>query len=287
MYDFISRGLCNMVGMPQFGSQDRGVSPGGAMDQFSMQTANILLDNPPHEPVLEMVIAPEIRFRESCYAVLTGGGYDAVSLTSGGKTTAVAHAVVFRASADAVLRFGNRTYGFRSYFGCRVAAGCDKNPEGRARGPYPDLAGWSEMDNVVRVIEGPEYSCLDHPEYFVDRPWKISSDISRMGMRLTCLREMPGVLLQNMISGPVADGTVQLTPGGPIILLRHRQTVGGYPRIFNVISADVDKLGQFAPGQIVRFRRVSDKKAFELAAARAESLGRINPGDCNTAATTS
>ncbi len=41
------------------------------------------------------------------------------------------------------------------------------------------------------------------------------------------------------------NGTVQLTQSEPIILLKHRQTIGGYPRIFNVIYADVDLLVQY------------------------------------------
>ena len=43
-----------------------------------------------------------------------------------------------------------------------------------------------------------------------------------------------------MISKHVTDGTIQLAPSGPIVLLRHRQTVGGYPRIANVIEAYIN-----------------------------------------------
>ena len=50
-----------------------------------------------------------------------------------------------------------------------------------------------------------------------------------------------------MISQPVTDGTIQLAPSGRIVLLRHRQTVREYPRIANVIAADINKLSQFVP----------------------------------------
>lgn len=275
MYEFISKGLCETVGPPACGQQDRGVSPGGAMDLFALQTGNILLDNPVDEPALEMIIAPEIRFIRTCCFVLTGAGYDTVRLISEDTERPVAHGKVFRADAGSVLKFGNRTYGFRSYLCSRLATGCEKNITGRVRGAYVELAEWSAADNTVRIMEGPEYPYVEHPEYFVDSPWRVGNDLSRMGMRLECLREMPLVSLRNMISGPVANGTVQFTPGGPIILLRHRQTVGGYPRVFNVISADIDKLGQFAPGQIVRFRRATSREAGEIAKGRSDALRRF------------
>lgn len=66
-----------------------------------------------------------------------------------------------------------------------------------------------------------------------------------------------------MISQPVTDGTIQLAPSGPIVLLRHRQTVGGYPRIANVIEADINKLSQFPPNTKVKFKLVSLDEAIQ------------------------
>jgi antagonist of KipI len=85
-----------------------------------------------------------------------------------------------------------------------------------------------------------------------------------MGMRL----ESPVTLtveLKNMISEAVTNGTVQVTPAGPIVLLKYRQTVGGYPRVFSVISADVDLLAQYVPGQKIRFRKISIEEAWRAA----------------------
>lgn len=67
-----------------------------------------------------------------------------------------------------------------------------------------------------------------------------------------------------MISQPVSDGTVQLSPGGPIVLMRHRQTVGGYPRVVNVIEPDISKLAQFVPGSTIRFRLIENDEAFGI-----------------------
>lgn len=243
------------------------------MDNFSFETGNLMLSNPAGEPALEMMIAPEIRFLAECRVVLTGGTYDGVWLHTDGREQPVSAVEVFRAPADSVLRFGSRQVGFRTYLCCRKAKGDELI--GRSRGSWNEIANWRDPDNCLRVMEGPEYRYLDHPDFFVNAPWKVSNDLSNMGMRLDCLRDMPSVSLENMISGPVSDGTVQLTPKGPIILLRHRQTVGGYPRIFNVISADIDQLGQFMPGQILRFKQVDLDEAGMIAARKAAALNEL------------
>jgi len=278
MFEYIKTGLCKKVGSPQFGKQDRGVSPGGAMDRFSFQIGNILLDNPMDSSALEIIIPPELRFTADSFFVLTGGGYKGVSLILPEKAQSeqsIEHGVVNYAPSGSILKFGMKQYGFRTYLCSTKSENRSKNIRDRNRGPYNDLAQWTDPDNIIRVVEGPEYKYLNDPDIFTGNPWKVSNDLSDMGMRLISLRKTPTVSLKNMISGPVNDGTVQLTPKGPIILLKHRQTIGGYPRIFNVISADVDQLGQFAPLQIIRFKKITMENAFEIARQKAKDLDRF------------
>ena len=56
--------------------------------------------------------------------------------------------------------------------------------------------------------------------------------------------------------------------GQPIILLADAQTVGGYPKIATVISADLPRLGQAKPGDTIRFAAVSVREAREALVAR-------------------
>ena len=57
-----------------------------------------------------------------------------------------------------------------------------------------------------------------------------------------------------MLSRGVTWGTVQLPPdGAPIVLLADHQTVGGYPVIAVVASADLPTIGQLGPGDPLRF----------------------------------
>ena len=68
-----------------------------------------------------------------------------------------------------------------------------------------------------------------------------------------------------MISEGVSLGAVQITVGGlPIILFVEQQTTGGYPKIANVISADLGSLGQLRPRDEIRFERVEMESARAL-----------------------
>jgi antagonist of KipI len=85
-----------------------------------------------------------------------------------------------------------------------------------------------------------------------------------MGIRL----EGPPISLdtsREMITEGVSLGAIQVTPSGqPIILFVEQQTTGGYPKIANVISADLHSLGQLRPRDEIRFERVEMGKARSL-----------------------
>jgi allophanate hydrolase subunit 2 len=135
---------------------------------------------------------------------------------------------------------------------------------------------WIDPQGYIRVLEGPEYDYLTDKTLFTNSYWVISNDFSDMGFRLLTRGRLPEVNLKNMISEAVADGTVQLTPKGPIVLLKQRQTVGGYPRIYNVISADVDLLAQYSPNQILHFSKVTLDQAFAIACEKESTLTRLS-----------
>jgi allophanate hydrolase subunit 2 len=85
---------------------------------------------------------------------------------------------------------------------------------------------------------------------------------------------------REILSEPAAPGTVQVTNEGSCVVLGvDAQTIGGYPKIAQVIRADLDVLGRLRPGSEVRFRLVSVDEA-EAAADEARAfwsrhLGRV------------
>jgi allophanate hydrolase subunit 2 len=69
---------------------------------------------------------------------------------------------------------------------------------------------------------------------------------------------------RELVSEPVCPGTVQVVNDGQCIILGvDGQTIGGYPKIAQVIAADLDRIGQLRPGQAVRFARVTMDEAEE------------------------
>ncbi|MFH2132453.1 MAG: hypothetical protein ABIK68_18905 [bacterium] len=280
----ISGGIFKVVGPPVYGQQHQGVAPGGAMDCFSYQTGNALLATDLAAPALEIIFAPTFQVVRDCWFTLTGARYGSVTLrtpTAQTAPTAIEHGVVYSAKAGNLLELKDKSrIGFRTYL-CFVEPGKSKPPTvGKRRDLLGDLFQWRDPDGKIRVLQGPEFKYLvDKPAFTTDY-WVITNDFSDMGFRLTRTENIPRVEMDTMISEAVADGTVQLTPKGPIVLLRHRQTVGGYPRIFNIISADVDILGQYAPNQVLQFRNISLDDALDVAWQKEKSLTRISGIRC-------
>lgn len=263
IFKILHPGLFTEVTLPCYGQQDIGISPAGCMDRLAFDVGNLLLDNPMDHPALEMIFAPRLRLRTQMYFVLTGARHQQVRLVHNHGEQSVNHARVYLAPAGSTLIFGDKNLGLRTYLCWRTTQnhGLRQDLIGRERGSFNRICQWLDPDGKIRVVQGPEFSWAGNPESFCDQAWKITNDSNHIGLRLQPRNTAMRIDTGNMISAPVSDGTVQLTPKGPIILLRHRQTIGGYPRIYNVISADLDLLAQYAPGQLIHFKKTTIEKA--------------------------
>ena len=77
---------------------------------------------------------------------------------------------------------------------------------------------------------------------------------------------------REIISSGIIPGTIQITNSGqPIILMADAQTTGGYFRLANVISTDMDHLAQLKPGEEVSFSLVRLEEAFKVGKRKWES----------------
>ena len=249
MLKFIKKGLSTIYEdedcLPSYGQQFRGLSPRGLMDQGAYAEACQLLGQ--HSPCVEFVLAPEIQFSEAGSIVLTGAPYGNVRLDD----EVLAFHKVYHVREGQILRFSQKLRGFRTYLTyMNKIADCASDDRSYAQ-RYPE----AHPHGYIRLKKGPEFAKLANPDLILEQGWQVGSQLSTMGMALT---KWGGQLQLNdtkqMISSAVADGTMQMTPKGPFILLRHRQTIGGYPRIFNVISSDIDCLAQFGPRDFIRFK---------------------------------
>ena len=81
-----------------------------------------------------------------------------------------------------------------------------------------------------------------------------------------CIRDrLNNIKSTNIKSEGLIKGTIQVPADGqPIILLSDHGTIGGYPKIGVVISADYDKLVQLSPGSKIKFKQVDLSSAENL-----------------------
>jgi antagonist of KipI len=151
-----------------------------------------------------------------------------------------------------------------------------------------NVAKWGPADHmisydsdVIRVMKGPEWDRFDAASQagFFMKGFSISRNSNRMGYRLEADPQAERLSLlepHEMISTAVTKGTIQVVPGGePLVLMSDAQTTGGYPRIAQVIAADLPLLAQKKPGDTIVFREVSPEKAEELYLGQIRDLLRL------------
>ncbi|MDO7886432.1 5-oxoprolinase subunit C family protein [Hymenobacter cheonanensis] len=126
----------------------------------------------------------------------------------------------------------------------------------------------------VRALPGLEYAQFApaSQQAFWEEIFTVSTEADRMGARLSG-PELARTTNAELLSSAVAAGTVQVPGGGqPIVLLADCQTTGGYPRLAQVISADLGRLAQALPGTRLRFEPVTLARAQALYLAQEQWL---------------
>jgi allophanate hydrolase subunit 2 len=213
--------------------------------------------------------------------VLTGAKRESPFLSKSGmrqSSIELLHGVVGSAAPGDRLIPGITEYGLRTYLCLRSSDGGDpvRRLVGRTRPSFQEISRWADPAGRIRVMRGPEHEYLEDPSAFLGRPWLTTDEMNDMGVRLAPAEGTPlSAKRLDIVSSPVNDGTVQLTASGPIVLLRSRQTIGGYPRIFTVIGPDVDLFGQYGPHQAIHFKEVTKEEAVKAARRKYQDLERF------------
>ena len=118
----------------------------------------------------------------------------------------------------------------------------------------------------IRVIKGPNFDYFSDKgkKSFFEKEFTVSKLSDRMGMRLEGLK-IENIVNTNIKSEGLIKGAIQVpADGNPIIMLSDHGTIGGYPKIGVVISADYDKLVQLTPGSKIKFEEVNLASAENL-----------------------
>jgi antagonist of KipI len=163
----------------------------------------------------------------------------------------------------------------------------NKNGDGEiARSGISDWSAptpWAVLDRndaVLRVVKGNGWNLFttEARQSFLSASFSVTGESDRMGARLDG-PELGRVDESDLLSEAVAPGTVQVPPNGkPILLLGDCQTIGGYPKIADVITVDLPIAAQLSPGSAVRFQEVSLAHAQDLMRERDEDFARFRIG---------
>ena len=278
-----------------------GIPPSGALDQYALAAANLLVGNAEDAAVLECtLLGPELLFHRAALIAVTGA---TMAPKIDGKPMPCNMALAARRQPPVVrVRLGGRArlpgrgrrhrraggagQPFDLYTGRhrrargppaqgrRQAGHRPTSPRARAGRELPlDLAAHCPKTQTLRVLPG----LYDHrlePESaatFYQDAWTVTSEADRIGYRYSraarCVSRARTALRRGR-------GSVQhrrrllshrLDPGAgrrePIILHRDAVSGGGYAMIGTVISADMDKVGQMQPNQSARFEKVTLEQA--------------------------
>ena len=292
------------LGREGFGAM--GVSPSGAADPLALRIGNRLVGNAEGAAALEMtLVGGTFLFPERSVVALSGSDFGATlddvavdmwtsvevysgqTLRTGPTRTGARCYLCVRGGIEVKLFLGSASThllsGLGGYDGRALRKG-DVLRIGTAGGTFRTfrkqrLSGWALKQlsprKVLRVTAGPQSDWFSEEAHnnFYSATYRLAEESNRMGLRL----EGPPLNAASggeMISEGVSLGAVQITASGlPIILFVEQQTTGGYPKIANVISADLHSLGQLRPRDEIRFEPVDLAAASALLIKQEKLLG--------------
>jgi len=302
--------MTSVQDLGRFGLRHIGVSQAGVMDPIATQQANLLLGNEPNAAVIELLVGPlQLAFHQDCSIVVTGVDF-AASISTGkaaaqlkpllpGQPAAIKTGMqltlqrpsipgtraylAVSGGIDVPVALGSRSTdlqaGFGGFYG-RVLQVGDVLAVGRFFNPpqrIPFGIRPFAPSHVLRALPGPDYEAFSEEAHqrFWMQPWGISHQSNRMGLRLNGQALALKAPL-SLLSAGVLPGDVQVPADGlPIVLANDAQTIGGYPRIANVIQADLWQLAHLPPLTSVYFQPVTHAVAAQARERQARYLERL------------
>ena len=268
-----------------------GISASGAADPLSLKIGNLIVGNKESESAIEMtIIGGEFQFDSECYIAISGCEFEA-SLDNNYITNQKAIDV----KKGQILSFGQAKTGARAYLCIQGGIDVDNYLSSKSTHILSGIGGYlgqpiSKGDvlsfginknsikpiifrqlldmntSKIRVISGLQNDFFDDKAWssFISNPFTVSNSSNRMGIRLDGNKILSNIESEIITEG-VPLGAIQVPGSGdPIISFVEHQTTGGYPKIANVIIADIHKVGQLKPGDKFQFNLVSKEEAEEL-----------------------
>ncbi len=271
----------------RFGLQHLGIVPSGCMDKTLFSLSNKLVGNKASEGALEFAYqGPLLELAGESALVAVSGKVNFNIINKNGETKQGTHnesLVISNGDKIDIISTIDSVYGYLSIFGgfkLKAIKGSTSTLVKAKIGPNNGEKLQSEekiffnksasssktkkikfnldKDNTIRVMTGSQfdYFLKKSQEDFFSKEYKVSKLTDRMGMRLEG-EKLKNKVNKNIKSEGITKGSIQIPGDGqPIVLLSDHPTIGGYPKIANVITADYDKLVQKNPGSKLKFKLV-------------------------------
>lgn len=301
LIEVVDGGLGNSIqDRGRLGFRHMGITVSGCIDGLLARCANALVGNDTQCACVEIRAAgPRLAVREGRVRLALAGAVGATVFRSAGHTEELLpwHSVTLLPQDEIEVGYldGGVAYlavsggidspmqlGSRSTYQRALIGGIDGQPLQTGNllpcaalratdvGEYR-ASPWKYDDAPVRVMLGPQQGHFREESVaaFLSSEYRVTPQLDRMGARLEgepLVHVTPQAA--DIVSDGVTPGAIQVPGNGqPIILLADCQTVGGYPKIATVVSADLSRLGQLRAGQTLRFATVD---AAQAAQARVE-----------------
>lgn len=273
--------------------QHLGFSECGAVDEHAHRWANKLLDNSSTAATIEITLG-QCEFVANCACILAITGADCLATLN---NQPISNWASHRLNTGDTLAFNLGATGLRTYLAVQGGFQTPKWHSSRATninekigGLTGDKLGAGDTLEIKqqRLSRAPEHLFKVAKQYqlnyadklalrfiasqtflqlnkaqqdnFTEASYTISPDSNRMGYRFSGA----SISLENTrcISKATNFGSIQLPANGqPMVLLKDRQTIGGYPVMGVVLKRDLFKLSQLRPGQAVQFEVYNAEQA--------------------------
>lgn len=263
-----------------------GIPASGAIDKRNYKLVNKILNNDINHPALEFayqgpkliyygepisiavtgdvnfkLIRKNIETEGKCYESITIENNDEIDLISTNKS------VYGYFSVSAKFQIDYQWKSCSTNTKANIGANNGKKLENSQKLHVLDIKAISKRSinyintriENIRVIRGTnfDYFSKEAQQNFFSEEFNVTKLSDRMGMRLEG-KKLENVVNTNIKSEGLVKGVIQVpADGNPIIMLSDHGTIGGYPKIATVISADFDKLAQLPPGSKIKFKEVN------------------------------
>ena len=284
-FEVIEGGIHSSIqDLGRYGYAHLGVTSSGAMDEYAYRWSQKLLDNEKANAIEVLLGGLKLKALSECTISVCGANLE---FKINGKSVGIWQTYFIK--KDDVLGFYGQKSGLRAYLAVKGGFDVEK-VEGSYATTLREHKGmklkkgdfiafnFSKKEPTKRLLKEhiplyaetltlhivlgsqSHYFTPSEQKKFLEQSYTLTSEINAMGYKL---KGNPLIAKKSdIISEGIAFGAVQIPQDGqPIILLKERQTIGGYPKMGTLLASDCFALSQLSIGASVHFKAISIEEA--------------------------